>query len=127
MKRTPIFSAAALCLVGCVTAPVGPIQSAPPPSAISAPSPEMLEAIVLQGHRALTLSALAYDSAAKVATTAVKAGLVPREMLPTLKELNREATAALAFGYSAGSAAEKARAAMTLDGIVRRIRSLAPG
>ena len=123
MKRMSIFvPVLALALASCGGDPIASPGTVAP---IAQPAPaQLVDAVVLQGHRTLTLAALGYDSAAKAATAAVRAGLIRGPALDTLKELNSDATNALSFGFTATSVAEKARAAVTLDGIVKRIRNL---
>jgi len=119
-----------LIALAAATMPVaacGPSVTIARPAADPPPASEnaaLVDAVVLQGNKALTLAALGYDSIARSATAAIRVGAVPRTALPRLKELNAEAREKLSFGYTATTAAEKARAAVALNNTVERIRQL---
>lgn len=115
---------ASMSLAGCT-----PSITAPPTTPSAQPgdtaAPSLIEAVSVSSYKALALSAIAYDSAAKVATAGVRSGVIRGSALDTLKALNQRATMALWMGYSAGSVAEQARAAAELDDVVRQIKNLA--
>lgn len=116
------YLAACIGMSACTDA----VVPARPPAPVAAPAP-IVSAVVLQGHKGLALSALAYDSVAKTATALVRTGVIRGPALDALQEANNDATMALSFGYTATTAAEKARAALAIDGIVARMKALAPG
>lgn len=118
---------AAIGLVLSVTA-CGP-ASTPPPSTPSAVIPAissnpLVDQIVLQGNRDLTLAAIGYDSVAKTATVLVVQGVIRGSALDTLQDLNHKATELLQTGYRASDTVEKARAAASLRGVIGQIKLL---
>lgn len=84
------------------------------------------DTVVLEGTRALTVAEYAYNGAATAALDATRRGQITGERATQLRALNKRATALLAAGYAAQTAAARVAAANGLLDVVSQIGALIP-
>ena len=80
--------------------------------------------VVMQGSKALTLTALGYESLVAIIDFGIDVGVVKGELASTIQGWNREILDALEKGYIATSDADRARHAARAGQWVDRLNSL---
>ena len=118
MRKILIAGLAAVSLAFAGCADMGGIASNAQISATS-------EKVEIGAVKALIVSELAYQGANRVVMTGIAVGAIKGQRAADLQRLNKQALEALAVGYSAANAVEKAKAAARVMDLAMQMKTLA--
>ena len=119
MRRLMLVAALALGLAACTPDTGGGGVNSTPVAAAT-------DHLMVEATQALIVAENSYTVTASAAATAARAGAIPASLVPTVREINRQANKALDAAGKAQSGAEKLRHVAGLKELTAKLRSFVP-